>query len=72
MATIHEKILRLEKATADLQSLLDSGVDPKSKEAAPLGLELIHAADEVGKELGYQILKPIDKKSDFIHPDPAS
>ena len=47
-----------------------AGGDLKSKEAVPLGLELVSAFNEVAKEFGQEILKP--QKPDFIRPDDAS
>ncbi len=57
MATIEEKLERLATAKALVESLVAKGVDLKSQEAVPAGLELIHAVDAVAQELGYKILK---------------
>jgi hypothetical protein len=57
MATIEEKLERLEAANALVESLVAKGIDLRSKEALPAGLELIHAVDALAQEFGYQILK---------------
>jgi hypothetical protein len=61
MPTLKEKTARLKAATEKVQEFVNRGGDIKSPEAAPLGMELILAANEVGKDLGYEILK---KKED--------
>ena len=60
MPTIQEKTMRLEEIKAKIEALRDAGVDLKSSEAVPLGLEFLHAFDEVAREFGYVIIKPID------------
>ena len=60
MPTIQEKTMRLEEIKAKIEALRDAGVDLKSKEAVPLGLEFLHAFDYVAREFGYVIIKPID------------
>jgi len=72
MATIEEKTARLHAAGQKAEAFIAAGGDLKSKEAVPIGMELIHAANEVAKELGYEFLKPINKPGDFVRPDPAS
>lgn len=72
MATIDEKTERLRVAREKVEAFIAAGGDIKSPEAAPLGMELVLAANEVGIELGYSILKPVKKPVDFIRPDPAS
>jgi hypothetical protein len=59
MATLQEKLARLDAAKAEVESLVAAGVDLESKAAAPAGLELVYAFDEVAQELGYKILKPL-------------
>lgn len=39
------------------------------KEFAPLGVEFVYAFDELAQEFGHKILKPLEKKADFIRPD---
>ncbi len=59
MATLKEKTERLRLAKEKVEAFIAAGGNIKSPEAVPLGMELVLAADEVGKELGYNILKPI-------------
>lgn len=72
MATLEEKTERLRVAREKVEEFVAAGGDIKSPEAVPLGMELVLAANEVGIELGYNILKPVKKPIDFIRPDPAS
>ena len=60
--TIEEKTARLESAKEKVKQFVDSGGDLKSPEALPLGVEFIEAYDDLAKEFGYEILKPIDKE----------
>jgi hypothetical protein len=62
MPTLKEKTARLKAANEKVQDFVSKGGDLKSPEAVPLGMELVLAANEVGKDLGYEILKPIDEK----------
>jgi hypothetical protein len=61
-AATQQKLARLERARKRIEEFVEQGGDIKSDEAAPLGMELVLAANEVGKTLGYEILKPIEKK----------
>jgi hypothetical protein len=72
MATLEEKIERLRVAREKVEAFIAGGGDIKSRESVPLGMELVLAANEVGIELGYNLLKPVKKPVDFIRPDPAS
>jgi hypothetical protein len=72
LAAINEKTERLRVAREKVEAFIAAGGDLKSPEAVPLGMELVLAANEVGIELGYNILKPVKKPVDFIRPDPAS
>jgi hypothetical protein len=72
MGTLEEKIERLRVAREKVEAFIAAGGDIKSPQAAPLGMELVLAANEVGIELGYNILKPVKKPVDFIRPDPAT
>jgi hypothetical protein len=72
MATLQEKTERLRVAREKAEAFIAAGGDIKSSEAVPLGMELVLAANEVGIELGYNILKPVKKPVEFIRPDPAS
>ena len=60
--TIEEKTARLESAKEKVKQFVDSGGDLKSPEALPLGVEFIEAYDDLAKEFGYEILKPIEKE----------
>ncbi|MGA1981869.1 MAG: hypothetical protein ABSG84_05295 [Acidobacteriaceae bacterium] len=59
MATLRDKIARLEAANKLLESLVARGVDLKSEEAIPHELELLHAFDDLAQEFGHKILKPL-------------
>jgi hypothetical protein len=61
MATLKEKTARLKAANENVQDFVNKGGDLQSPEAVPLGMELVLAANEVGKDLGYNILVPINK-----------
>jgi len=70
--TLQEKTERLRAAREQVEAFIAAGGDIKSAEAVPIGMELVLAANEVGIELGYNILKAVKKPVDFIRPDPAS
>jgi hypothetical protein len=73
MATIQEKLARLEDIKTRIEVMVASGVDLNSPQAVPLGVEFIKAFDELAQEFGHKILVPLDKKkADFIRPDPAT
>jgi hypothetical protein len=55
-----EKTDRLERARLKAEEFVAAGGDLKSKEAVPLGVELIHAFNEVSMQFGRPILKPRD------------
>ncbi len=57
--TIQEKTERLEVARRKVQDFVDQGGNLKSPEALPLGLELVRAFDDLAKEFGEGILRPI-------------
>jgi hypothetical protein len=57
--TIGEKTARLESVKEKVKQFVDSGGDLKSPEAVPLGVEFIQAYDDLAKEFGCEILKPI-------------
>ena len=61
-AAIHQKAARLEAARTKLQQFMDGGGNLKSPEAAPLGVEFLHAYDDLAREFGYEILKPINQE----------
>jgi len=50
MPSTQEKATRLQQATTKAQAFLVAGGDLKSAAAVPIGLELIHAYDELAKE----------------------
>jgi hypothetical protein len=65
MATKEEiqlKSKRLENARVAVEQFVAAGGDLKSSEAVPLGVEMIHAFNDLSTEFGNQILKKIDKK----------
>ncbi len=55
--TVEEKTARLQSVTEKVQQFLNGGGDLKSPESVPLGLEFIHAYDDLAKEFGYQVLE---------------
>lgn len=57
IATIQEKTARLRAACEKVEAFLAAGGDLRSPETAPLGMELVLAANEVGEDLGYNILE---------------
>jgi hypothetical protein len=59
MATLREKLARLGAANELVESLVVAGVDLKSVEAIPVGLELTHAFDALAQEFDHQILKSL-------------
>jgi hypothetical protein len=66
MATSKEelqaKIKRLEAARIKTEEFVAAGGDLKSNEAVPLGMEMIHAFNDLSTEFGHPILKKIDGK----------
>lgn len=73
MATIQEKLARLENIKARIEMLVASGIELNSPEAVPIGVEFITAFDDLAQEFGHKILVPLEKsKADFIRPDPAT
>lgn len=75
MTTIREKITRVASINKRVEEFVEDGGDLKSPDAVPLGMELINTLDDLAKEFGYELLKPI-KKPLFdkgpIKPDPTS
>jgi hypothetical protein len=62
--TIETRTARLESVKEKVKQFVDNGGDLKSPEAVPLGVDFIRAYDDLAKEFGYQILKPIkDEKT---------
>ena len=59
MATFAEKLRKLEETRLRVEAMVASGVDIKSPEAVPLILDFVHAFADCGKDLGYEIIKPI-------------
>ncbi|MGC1225363.1 MAG: hypothetical protein WA859_02695 [Candidatus Sulfotelmatobacter sp.] len=59
---IREKTIRLDVIRERVQQFVDGGGDLKSPDAVPLGLEFVHAFNDLAKEFGYEILKPIKKE----------
>ena len=68
MATLREKTERLQIAREKVEAFVAAGGNLKGPEAVPLGMELVLAANEVGKDLGYNILTDIkgDDSPKFI------
>ena len=72
MATIQEKLTTFEAAKAEVEALVRAGVDLKSEAAVPAGLKFVHAFDDLAQEFGHKILQPLNKRGDFIRPDPST
>lgn len=64
MATLREKLIRLEQVRARVEAAVEAGLDLKSPEAVPIGMEFIRAANDVAEELGHGFIKPIEDKKD--------
>jgi hypothetical protein len=54
MASIQEKLAWLEAITQRIQQFVDDGGDLRSVAAAPLGMALFHALQDLGKEFGVE------------------
>jgi hypothetical protein len=72
MAKGIEKMTRVESSTEKLNDFLLAGGDLKSPNGAALSVEAVEAFAELARGAGYEILKPLKKKADFIRPDPAA
>jgi hypothetical protein len=59
MATIEEKLTRLDTIRQRVESFVLQGGDLTSAGAAPLGEEFVNAFSDMAKELGYDLLKEI-------------
>jgi len=59
MESFSEKLAHLGECRAKLEALEANGIDLRSKAAAPIWPNFIHAFDHVARDLGYQILKLI-------------
>lgn len=68
-ATIAQKTARLERARLAIEQFVACGGDIRSPEAAPLGVELAYAFDDLGREFGWRLLVPTEatKKLDANH-----
>jgi hypothetical protein len=58
VATVQEKLAWLDAITKRVQQFLSEGGDLRSMEAAPLGMALFHALNDLTKEFGVQAPKP--------------
>jgi hypothetical protein len=73
MATIQEKTARLEAARKKVEAFVAAGVDLKSADAVPLGIEFMDACADLAEDFGYEIVErefsavenliPIDSKT---------
>jgi hypothetical protein len=72
MATIEEKLARLDTIRQRVESFVTQRGDMGSDAAITLGRELGDAANDLAVELGYKLITPIKNKRDFMRPDPAS
>ncbi len=63
MPTIEEKTTRLESARQAVNDFVAAGGDLGSKAAVPVAMAFVNAFADLAKEFGYEILKPIEKKT---------
>jgi hypothetical protein len=73
MATTQEKTARLEAARKKVEAFVVAGVDLKSADAVPLGIEFMDACADLAEDFGYEIIEreisavknliPIDSKT---------
>jgi hypothetical protein len=54
LATVQDKLAWLDAVTQRVQQFVREGGDLKSVEAAPLGMALFHALNDLGREFGVQ------------------
>jgi len=54
LASIQEKLAWLEAIAQRIQQFVEDGGDLRSVEAAPLGMALFHALQDLGREFGVQ------------------
>ena len=54
---VGQKSERLTATRKQLEAFAGQGGDLRSKEAVPLGLELVHAFNDLAREFGHEILK---------------
>ena len=66
MATVQEKLAWLEAITTRVQQFLEEGGDLRSIEAAPLGMALFHALNDLTREFGVEAPKPFRAGADSI------
>ena len=57
MATIQEKTARLEAARKKVEAFVAVGVDLKSADAVPLGIEFMDACADLAEDFGYKIIE---------------
>lgn len=72
MATVMEKMTRVDSSTKKLNAFIIAGGDLRSPDGAALSVEAVEAFADLAREAGYEILKPMKKKADFIRPDPSA
>ncbi len=71
MSTTQEKLAKLELCKARVEAFVANGGDLNSTEAVPVGMQFVQAFADVAKDLGYDILKPINDKAGSIRPNTA-
>jgi hypothetical protein len=68
LATVQEKLAWLEAITVRVQQFVKEGGDLRSVEAAPLGMALFYALNDLTREFGVQAVRPYSASAD---PGPA-
>jgi len=66
--SVEEKSARLESARAKLEKFQNDGGDLKSPEAAPLGIEFLHAFADLAKEVGLDSQKLVQEEESGSSP----
>ena len=61
MASVRQKLKRLEASVQKADDFVAAGGDLKSPAAAPVWMNLMGAFERVAEAFGYEILKPVKK-----------
>ena len=69
MATVQDKLAWLQAITQRVQQFVQEGGDLKSVEAAPLGMALFYAINDLGREFGVQAPKPPAARTESLQPE---
>lgn len=61
MASVKEKLKRLQDTAQKASNFVAAGGDSKSRAAAPVWMSLMGAFERVAEEFGYELSKPVRK-----------